>query len=70
MAAPLLPSQLGQNGAAIEELLKKAEIPANCNLIGYTTTKVMMKAVLLFQEDPDTGILLCEGCNGCFTNQR
>ena len=34
VAAPA-PSQLGQSRAAIE--VAKAEIPANCNLIGYTT---------------------------------
>ena len=44
VAAPA-PSQLGQSRAAIE--VAKAEIPANCNLIGYTTKA--MKAVLLFK---------------------
>ena len=48
VAAPA-PSQLGQSRAAIE--VAKAEIPANCNLIGYTTKGDESR--ITFQ-DPDT----------------
>ena len=48
VAAPA-PSQFGQSRAAIE--VAKAEIPANCNLIGYTTKGDESR--ITFQ-DPDT----------------
>lgn len=48
-AAAPAPSQLGQSRAAIE--VAKAEIPANCNLIGYTTKGDESR--ITFQ-DPDT----------------
>lgn len=65
VAAPA-PSQLGQSRAAIE--VAKAEIPANCNLIGYTTKGDESR--ITFQ-DPDTlEYYYVKGCNGYFQNQR
>lgn len=48
MAAPV-PSQLGQSREAIE--VAKVEIPATCNLLGYTTKDD--ESLITFQ-DPDT----------------
>ena len=69
VAAPA-PSQLGQSRAAIE--VAKAEIPANCNLIGYTTKGDESR--ITFQ-DPDTleyyyvkvatATSKSQGCNIC-----